>query len=204
MKLKIFLIVLMALFAGQALVAQSVVTGKVIRVLSGDLITVLDIRQLDFTEREYVTPWGFGEEVNLDPSPEKVAVIVHLAEIDAPEKNQPYGETARKKLSEKLLGRIVRVTYFEKDRFDHVVGMVYLGQRWINAEALAEGCAWHDKRYSDNEDLDMAEQQAQARRLGLWAVAKPVAPWEWRQIHQVSTVEYTEPEGKVVRGADSK
>ena len=67
---------------------------------------------------------------------------------------------------------------------------------------LAEGCAWHDKRYSDDDELDTAEQQARARRLGLWAEAQPVPPWEWRQIHPISTPEYTEPEGAAVPGTD--
>jgi len=121
------------LLAGQALVAQTAVTGKVIQVASGN--------------------------------------------------------TSRKKLADKLQGRVVQVTYFEKDRFNHITGTVNLDDRWINQEVLAEGCAWHDKRYSDDDMLDTAEQQARARHLGLWAEPNPMPPWEWRQTHQTPTPE---------------
>ena len=192
------------LLAGQVLMAQTVVTGKVIRVTSGDTFTLLDVRQRPYTEQDVVDPWGFGEELDLNPPPDETPTSIHLAEIDAPEKNQPYGDTSRQKLAAKLMGCVVRVTYFEKDRFNRIVGTVNMGERWINAEVLAEGCAWHDKRYSDDDELDTAEQQARARRLGLWAEARPVPPWEWRQMHPIATPEYTEPEGAAVPGADGK
>ena len=197
------MVVFVLLLAGQALMAQTTVTGKVIQVSSGDTFTLLDIYQSEYTEQEVVEPWGVGEELDLDPPPQKIPTIIHMAEIDAPEKNQPYGDTSRQKLAAKLLGRVVRVAYWEKDRFDHIVGTVHMGDCWINKEVLDEGWAWHDKRYSDNDELDTAEQLARARRIGLWAEAHPVEPWKWRQTHQLATLEYTEPEG-TVPGPDSK
>lgn len=204
MQLKTIVLIFGLLLAGQALVAQTVVTGKVIRVTSGDTFTLLDISQRPYTEQDVVEPWGFGEELDLNPSPDETPTVIHLAEIDAPEKNQPYGETSRQKLSAKLLGQVAQVTYFEQDRFNHIVGTVNLGDRWINQEVLADGCAWHDKRYSDDDDLDTAEQQARGRRLGLWAEVHPVPPWEWRQMHLIPTPEYTEPEEQALPGADGK
>ncbi|MBU0714551.1 MAG: thermonuclease family protein [Verrucomicrobia bacterium] len=192
------------LLAGQVLVAQTAVTGKVIQITSGDTFTLLNVRQRPYTEQDVVEPWGFGEELDLNPPPDETPTIIHLAGIDAPEKDQPYGDTSRQKLGATLLGRVVRVTYFEKDRFNHIVGTVYIGDRWINEDVLAEGCAWHDKRYSDDDELDTAEQQARARRLGLWAEAQPVEPWKWRQTHQIATPEYTEQEGQAIPGADGK
>jgi len=141
--------------------------------------------------------------LDLNPPPDEIPTMIYLAEIAAPEKNQPYGEISRQKLGAKLLGRIVRVTYFEKDRFNNIVGTVNLDDRWINEEVLAEGCAWHDKRYSDDDELDTAEQQARTRRLGLWADAQPVPPWKWRQMHPLATPEYTEPDGPTVPGAQA-
>jgi endonuclease YncB( thermonuclease family) len=204
MKSKPSMLVFGLLLAGQVLTAQTVVTGKVIQVASGDTFTLLDVTQRPYTEKDVVDPWGFGEELDLNPPPDETPTVIHLSEIDAPEKNQPYGDTARQKLAAKLMGHVVRVTYFEKDRFNHITGTVNLGDRWINAEVLDEGGAWHDKRYSDDDELDTAEQQARARRLGLWAEAQPVPPWEWRKAHPIPTQEYTEPEGQAVFGADGK
>lgn len=205
MQSKVFILFVFGLILiGQVLLAQTVITGKVIRVTSGDTFTLLDVCQRPYTEQDFVDPWGFGEELDLNPPPDEIPTIIHLAEIDAPEKNQSYGDTSRQKLAAKLLGHVVQVTYFEKDRFNHIVGTVNLSERWINQEVLAEGCAWHDKRYSDDDELDTAEQQARARRLGLWAEAQPVEPWKWRQTHQIATPEYTEPEGPTVFGPQAK
>jgi len=192
MKSKPFIpFVLGLLLAGQVLMAQTTVTGKVIQVSSGDTFTLMDIHQREYTVQEEVEPWGVGEELDLDPPPQKIPTIIHMAEIDAPELNQPYGENSRKALAAKIMDRVVRVAYWEKDRFDHIVGTVYLGDCWVNKEVLDEGWAWHDKRYSDNDELDTAEQLARARRIGLWAQARPVEPWKWRQTHQIVMPEYT-------------
>jgi len=204
MKLKTTMLVFGLLLAGQALVAQTVITGKVIKVTSGDTFTLLDVRQRPYTEQDVVEPWGFGEDLDLNPPPDETPTSIHLAEIDAPEKDQPYGDTSRQKLAAKLLGRVVQVTYFEKDRFNQIVGTVKMEDRWINAEVLAEGCAWHDKRYSDDDELDTAEQQARARHLGLWAQTPSVPPWEWRQRHPVATPANTEPEEPALPGANRK
>lgn len=186
MKSQIILIVA-CLLGAQGLLADETITGKVIRVTSGDTFTVLNIVQRDYTEREDDTAWGFGVDMDLDPAPDKIPTIVHLAEIDAPELNQPYGPEARKALADKILGRIVRVTYAEKDRNEHLVGEVYLRDRWINQEVLAEGCGWHDKRYSDDDLLDTAEQEAKGKHAGLWGGTQPVPPWDWRQKHLPAT-----------------
>ena len=169
--------------------ADETMTGRVIRVTAGDTFTLLNVIQRDYTEREDDTAWGFGVDVDLNPSPDKVPMVIHLAEIDAPEQDQPYGPEAKAALAKKILGKVVRVTYAERDRFNHIVGEVYLEERWINAEVLVAGCAWHDKRYSDEDLLDTAEQQARAGHVGLWAGAQPVPPWKWRQQHPMVTPE---------------
>ncbi len=174
------------LLVASGLLADETITGKVIQVTAGDTFTLLNVIQRDYTEQEDDTDWGFGVDVNLDPAPDKEPTVIHLAQVDAPEMNQPYGPESKKALAAKILGRVVKVTYTERDRQNNIAGEVYLGECWINQEALAQGWVWHDKRYADNDLLDTAEQQAQTARAGLWAGDKPEPPWEWRKTHQVA------------------
>ncbi|MCB1995644.1 MAG: thermonuclease family protein [Rhodoferax sp.] len=54
-------------------------------------------------------------------------------------------------------------------------------------ELVAAGLAWHYKAYEreqtaqDRQAYAAAEETARARRLGLWADAEPVPPWEFRR-----------------------
>jgi endonuclease YncB( thermonuclease family) len=52
---------------------------------------------------------------------------------------------------------------------------------------LTVGLAWHFKRYqSEQSEQDRAsyafdEDEARARRTGLWSDPAAVAPWDWRE-----------------------
>jgi endonuclease YncB( thermonuclease family) len=49
------------------------------------------------------------------------------------------------------------------------------------------GLAWHFKRYAheqgeeDRERYAFAEEETQARKVGLRRDREPVAPWDWRR-----------------------
>lgn len=118
-------------------------------------------------------------EVLYDGEPEKV----RLAEIDCPEKSQPFGNNAKQYASDLCFGQTVTVTSDGKrDRYGRVVGTVVTQNGInVNAELIKAGLAWHYKDYSDNEELAALEEQARAMRAGLWADAKPIPPWEWRK-----------------------
>ena len=47
--------------------------------------------------------------------------------------------------------------------------------------ALVEaGLAWHYKQYSDDPVLAAAEVVAKARKVGVWSLPNPTAPWAYR------------------------
>ena len=130
-------------------------TGRVVSVSDGDTLTVLD--------------------ANNDKH------RIRLEWIDAPEKDQAFGDPARDALSDKILRKTVRVEWDKKDQYDRILGHVYIRDRWINQEMVAEGWAWHYDHYSDNQALADAEQQAKAEHAGLWSGNSPLAPWKFRQ-----------------------
>ncbi|MEQ1837784.1 MAG: thermonuclease family protein [Candidatus Nitrotoga sp.] len=148
----IFSIVLAASLALPPL-AWADFTGEVVGVADGDTITVLrDNKQ----------------------------VKVRLAEIDAPEKAQPFGSKSKQALSVLVHGKAVLVVEQGHDRYKRIIGRVYQGNVDVSAEQFKQGMAWVYRKYSKDKTLLPLENEAKALRLGLWADDEPVPPWEWR------------------------
>lgn len=107
---------------------------------------------------------------------------IRLAEIDTPEKRQPYGKRAKQALAAKVFRKRVTIEAPKKDRYGRWIGHVYLGDRDINAEMVAEGHAWVYRKYSRNPTLLRLEREAREANRGLWALpaSQRVPPWEWR------------------------
>jgi endonuclease YncB( thermonuclease family) len=109
-------------------------------------------------------------------------VRIRLAEIDTPERGQPYATRARQSLAELAFGKTARVTVRDTDRYGRAIGRVHAGPLDVNAEMVRRGAAWVYRRYSDDPALLRLERTARAERWGLWGLpeAKRVPPWEWR------------------------
>ena len=146
--------------------------GRVIAVADGDTITVADSA--------------------------RVIRKVRLAGIDAPEKKQPYGTQAREHLVSLVFGKAVIVLWHKRDRYGRLVGEVRLPGHGtcgrshcariedVGLAQVKSGFAWHYRQYrneqapEDRRRYALAEQDARARREGLWQDAHPLPPWEYR------------------------
>lgn len=141
---------------------NEIIVGKVIGIADGDTITILI-------------------EGN-------IPVKIRLAGIDCPEKNQAFGGRAKKTLSDKVFGNIVRVETRGKDAYDRVIGVVRLGDEDINEYLITQGVAWHFKRYVKQQPTeeatryDAAETKAKNEKRGLWIQESPTAPWDFRDL----------------------
>jgi hypothetical protein len=128
---------------------------------------------------------------------ERRAIKVRLAEIDAPEKGQPYGFPAKQALSGIVFGKVAIVPEQTRDRYGRTVGRVYVDGHDVNAEMVRGGHAWVYRKYAADRSLYALEAEAKAAQRGLWALpeAKRVPPWEWRhggkQLAQAAPVERT-------------
>ena len=69
-------------------------------------------------------------------------VKIRLLGIDAPEFDQPHGRTARNALDQKLASRRVRVAGTARDQHGRLLGTLWLEERDLNRELVAEGHAW--------------------------------------------------------------
>lgn len=128
-------------------------TGNVVGVADGDTITVLRVRE---------------------------PIKIRLAEIDAPEKAQAFGNRSKQALSALVFGKAVLVVEQGRDRYKRTIGRVYQGDVDVSAEQVKQGMAWVYRKYSKDVSLLPLENDAKAQRLGLWADVEPIPPWEWR------------------------
>ena len=108
-------------------------------------------------------------------------IQVRLADIDAPESGQAYGNQSRKALNKLIYKQMVTLKNTKQDKYDRTVATVFSGSTNVNLAMIEQGYAWHYKRYSNNAEYAAAMRQAQKSRRGLWAdKGKIVKPENWR------------------------
>ena len=110
-------------------------------------------------------------------------VRIRLAQIDAPEKRQPYGDAAKQALSALAFGKPARVEVVDRDRYGRTVGEVFVDGVDVNQEMVRRGHAWAYTRYSHSVEIVALEDEARAAGRGLWALPgdRREAPWLWRR-----------------------
>ena len=134
--------------------------GRVVRILDGDTVEVLDSASH--------------------------TVRVRLGGIDAPEKSQPFGTQAKQRMAALSGGQTVAVDWTKRDRNGRLVGKLILNGQDLGLAMINSGLAWWYREYAgeqsaaDQHIYAAAEQTARAAKRGLWAVADPMAPWDYR------------------------
>lgn len=166
--------------AATVAVAQTPLAGRVVGISDGDTITVLDASRTQHR--------------------------IRIAGVDAPERGQPGGQRSKESLSALVYDQSVRVDANKRDRFGRVVGKVWVaspdspcrgkpGCPMTLDAGLAQitmGRAWWFRRYADEQSpedrgrYEFAEQEARARKAGLWRDGTAVPPWEWRAARSIS------------------
>lgn len=128
--------------------------GKAVRVLDGDTIEVL-------------------ADGNRN-------VRVRLANIDAPEKTQPFGQKSKEHLIDLVAGKNVEVVDLGGDQYGRRIGRILVDGQEANVEQVRSGLAWVYSRYNHDGQLPNLESTARSQRIGLWVDPNPQAPWEFR------------------------
>ena len=107
---------------------------------------------------------------------------IRLTEIDAPERDQPYGSNSTEYLKSLLKEGMVDVDISGTDRYGRKLGRLYWRGIDINRELVSAGYAWvYDQYVTDNS---FYENQSKARnsKKGLWEDQNPLEPWNWRKL----------------------
>lgn len=151
--ISIFIVFL--LLATQPALAGDAIHGRVVGVNDGDTLTLVDA----------------GNQQHK----------IRLAEIDAPESKQAFGQVSKKSLSDMCFGKEATATVIDRDRYKRSVARMDCAGIDANLEQVRRGLAWAYVRYARNPRIFAAEKEARAAGRGLWTEKDPVAPWEWRR-----------------------
>jgi len=115
-------------------------------------------------------------------------IDVRLQDIDAPEKTQPYGNTARAALVKLIGDRKVFVDVIETDRYGRKVARVYREPDRLDvAKAMVrDGHVWVYRRTIHDRSLIELEDKARAAHRGLWALPpkERMPPWQYRYLQR--------------------
>ncbi len=167
---------LVALWCCLALGAQAeTFSARVIVVMDGDTVMVL---------RE-----GGGEAAGSPPaSPlrglrDGQKIRIRLADIDAPEKDQPFGKQSRDSLLEMVGRKQVQIDSRAVDQYGRTVGFISVDGRNVNQEQVRRGMAWEYSHYHTDKTYLGLQSEAQHERRGLWSRNSPQPPWQWRKQH---------------------
>ncbi len=106
---------------------------------------------------------------------------IRLAEIDAPEAKQDFGQVSRQALASMVFGKTITVVDDGKDRYGRWIGHLYADGVDVNRQMVASGMAWHYSAYSSDQSLAALQSQAQAQKLGIWSQPDPIPPSEFRK-----------------------
>jgi len=142
-------------------------TGRIVGVSDGDTVTLL--------------------------TSDNTSIKIRLAQIDAPEKKQPFGEKSKQSLSDLIYGKNVSVEVETKDRYQRTVGKIIVSGMDVNLEQIKRGLAWYYVQYGHDSNYSQSESQAKAQRKGLWAEPNPVAPWDFRHGNKSSAPKQSTP-----------
>lgn len=112
---------------------------------------------------------------------EREPVKIRIAEIDAPEKKQPFGTRSKQALSDMCFGKQAEVIPQAMDRYRRTVARVRCDGQDVSESQVRGGMAWVFDRYVSDRALYGIQNKAREERTGLWSDENPVPPWEWRK-----------------------
>ena len=113
-------------------------------------------------------------------------IKIRLAEIDAPEKAQPFGNRSKQSLADMCFQKQAEIKPQTKDRYGRTVARVICDDTDANAEQIKRGMAWVYDKYVKDRGLYALQDEARAANVGLWGDADPVKPWEYRKANKKS------------------
>lgn len=152
---------LIILFLISTIALADTIPGRVVRVVDGDTLYILDASKKQHK--------------------------IRLTGIDAPERKQAFGKKSKEYLSDLVAGRQVVIDYSKRDRYKRILGKVLLDNQDMNLEIVKAGLAWHYKKYQkeqtklDRKLYTQAEDEARKNKRGLWFDVNAVPPWEFRR-----------------------
>lgn len=166
-KLKIFRLISFSLLLFISNMTFADLVGKVVVIIDGDTIRVLDIDGVEHT--------------------------VRLSAIDAPQKGQPFASESSEYLASLVASQIVTVESTSNDRLGQIIGKVLVDGNDVNLALVKRGYAWwyrdfqSEQSWEDKEAYEAAETSARKLKIGLWSDPRSVNPKLWKKMQKAYT-----------------
>lgn len=177
---------------GLLLVVWAIAAPAMARTMYGVVIVVIDGDTVLF-KPDRANPDHHG-------AASRAFLKLRLADIDAPEHDQPYGDAATDALSALVLNRRVAVETVATDVYRRTIARIRIGTLEVDAALVRDGFAWAygstrasagrgpesfatTPRSRRAAELLKAQHQARQARRGLWQEPTPIPPWVWRRTH---------------------
>jgi len=111
------------------------------------------------------------------------SVTVHLLGIDSPEMTQPFGNEAKRFMTDLAGGKQVTIDLRPVPENGIYSGVATLSDGTVlNREIVAAGLAWvREEDGKTDRELAGLAAKAIAGKKGLWADPVPLAPWDFRR-----------------------
>ncbi|WP_419421134.1 thermonuclease family protein [Legionella sp. D16C41] len=142
-------------FMVPTLTFAEVITGEVVRIIDGDTLVVL-----------------------IDG---KLQEKVRLAEIDAPERSQPYGTRSRQALAALCFRKQAVLDVQKRDFYGRLLAHIQCNGVDASTEQVRTGMAWVYNRYAHDKNLYTLQEEAKKNMVGLWADLYAFPPWLYRR-----------------------
>ncbi len=139
--------------------------ARVIAVIDGDTLLLMPLDPANTQQRFYK---------------------LRLADIDAPEMGQTFGEEAKRQMASWVLHQSIHVITVATDRYGRRIGWVRVANPSsedtdVGTALVQQGLAWVSTRYKHPASLLAAQHDAQLAARGLWADNQAIPPWVWRK-----------------------
>ncbi|MBU1214575.1 MAG: thermonuclease family protein [Gammaproteobacteria bacterium] len=114
---------------------------------------------------------------------DKQKLKLRLADIDAPEKSQPFGRQSLEYLKSRVNKKVVQVESRATDQYGRTIATLMLDGVDLNREQVRQGLAWEYSFHHADKAFIALQLEAQQAKRGLWQQVSPQSPWEWRKQH---------------------
>ena len=105
---------------------------------------------------------------------------IRLTEIDAPERDQPFGTESGELLKKLLIDGYFAADFSGKDKYGRYLGRIYDNDKDINREMVEQGMAWVYDYYVTDKTFYTNQTSARDNKKGIWSDENPIPPWSWR------------------------
>jgi len=128
-----------------------------------------------------VTHVSDGDTVRFTPVGQ-AAIVVRLANIDAPEICQAWGPEARRALTDLALNKPATLRPTGRDNYGRTVGALVVGDVDVAQRLVEGGHAWSLRGRNDTGPLVKQERMAKALNRGLHEGGAAVKPADFRRV----------------------